>query len=149
MLSSDKELSAQFIFVCIGDIETEALDLARLVEPLQSVPRDTSLLDVSFSLEIEYTSYASFLHLPNIILVKRIRTQEDSSIADLVKVEASEEVCISLVDHAVDDPNSALIFPLDRILFTKFSLVLFRLLNNHGSTWLSLFNDTSFRLITF
>ena len=69
MLSSDKELGAQFILVCIGDIETEALDLARLVEPLQFLPRDTSLLDVSFSLEIEYTSYASFLHLPNIILV--------------------------------------------------------------------------------
>jgi len=123
MLSSDKELGTQFILICILDIETETLDLAWLVEPLQSVPRDASLLDVGFCLEIEYTSYASVFHLPNIILIERIRAQEDSSIADFVKVEAAEEVCISFVDHTVDDPDSALVFPLDWILFSEFSLV--------------------------
>ena len=113
MLSSNKELSTQFILVCIGGHKTEALDLPSLVEPLQSVPGNASLLDVGFCLEIENTSYASIFHLPNVVLVERIGAQEDSSIADLVEVEATEEVGIGFVDHTVDDPNSTLIFPLD------------------------------------
>ena len=149
MLGTDEYVGAQFVLRRVRNGESEHLDVSLLVEFFEPVPRYAPLFDIFISLQIENTRNPSIFHFLDIILIKRIGSEKEPCVCNLVKVQSAQEICVSFIDHAIYDPDFLLVLPLDGFLSAELALVSFWLLNDHGSAWVSFLHDAGLWFVAF